>query len=205
MAILDNIPSILLIALDRADAEGEPEADGNVNASSNNGGLLTEKQIIEADQFLDRLLQTDGYNKQIRIPIPISDKVIPAHHVGNASNMNKFVDYDNDKIAIEPSSNGISLQFELKNNLTGLSTAADIFMALAGKSTALFTATPRVSFIGSNIAVFNAYLTGLTKQTVRGADKELINLQLDYADPDAKPSEQKNESVVFERSSSAGG
>lgn len=198
MALLENVPSILLFAIDlpieEKDGEGKDKADDIKVATPNDGGEVSEKEALEKNTFLDRILLTDSVNKQIRIPIPIDDRILPAHHTGNSSNMNKFTDYDNKNIAIEPSENGVSLTFEIKNNLTGLSTAADIFSALAGKSRKLFSTTPRVSFFGSNIAIFNAYLTGLSRQTVKGSDQEMITLSLDYAPPEtedpAAPDEQ---------------
>ena len=185
MALSDyKLASVLLIALDVTEDE-QAGADGAevFTATPNTGEEKTEAEIIKQNSFLDRFLQTDSVKKQIRIPIPIDDRILPAQHISSSTNMNKLVDYDNKNVVVEPASNGLSLQIRIKNNLTQLSTIAEIITGISNKSKSLFTTSARVSFFSAHTCIFNAYLSGITRQSSPTSELETINLALEVADP----------------------
>ena len=174
--------SVLLIGLDPVE-ETQDNADAPKIGTSAADAEQTQKEEIEKASFLDRFLDSDSNNKLIRVPIILDDAFIPAHHVGSSANMNKFVDYDNDKVVVEPASNGLSIQINLKNGISQLSTAADIFKAITGGVFDLFTTSARVSFFSTNTCIFNAYLSGVTRAMTSGSDLETLNLSLENAEP----------------------
>ena len=179
--------SVLLLALDKTEealAADKEKLDREIqNGTSKAESTQTEKEVIESVEFLDRFLKTDVKKKLTRMPIIFDDSFIPAHHVGSSTNMNKFVDYDQKEVAVEPASNGLSIQIQIKNSLSAFSTIAAIFSGLTYGEYDLFTTNPRVSFFSANTCIFNAYLSGVTRQTEPGSDMEAINLSLEHSEP----------------------
>ena len=159
---------VITFALDNRETAAS-DTEGALPVAS---GTTTESEQINKAQKTAEDASSDIYNLIKRVVIPITDKLLPIHYTGGSHQQSHFVDYlDNDAV-LTPASSITILSFELKNDVSKLSTIADLILGIADKS--FFSSSePRVSFFSPNLCVFNAYLRGISRSIVGNTDKEV--------------------------------
>lgn len=181
--------SILLVSLDFQ--PDELTTTDKVIVKSETEPEVTDKERAAISEFLDRFLTNDSYDKGTRIPIIIDDRIIPAQHVGSSINMAKAVDYDaEDNITVTLQENSISVTIDIKNNITKVSSAADLLTGVIDAMHRLYTTYPRVSWFSATACIFNGYLTSVRRQTVYGTDRETVTLDIEQAVQNPEPDAQ---------------
>lgn len=158
------------------------------------------------DANVDAAKASDILNPTLRIPIPITDGIIPIHQVGYQAHHNLGV--SNQEVAtttatgvnqatgnqqqtqgftiknvFRPGQNQIQLQFEMKNNLRKLSTLADI---ITQNTKSLASRSVRVSYFSSTMCVFDSTLVGVNRAAVQNTDKEILTLTLELETGDTQ-------------------
>jgi len=187
MLIEDLKTPLLLIALDNLTFSDPEEAKAVSIARAN----VLQKEIATLGSKKKQFDSSDLKNKIIRVPIPINDRLLPIHFVSSASRSTNIVDYFDNDALLHTGRNSVALSFEIKNSLSALSTIASLFLGFTGNR--LFTSNePRISFFSSNLAIFNAHLTGISRNTINNTDKEIITLALEVA-PNTAEKESKIE------------
>lgn len=140
----------------------------------------TELEALEKAQKTVLEQTADVYDYLKRVPIPITDKLLPIHYTGGSHQQSHIVDYLDDQALLTRGSNKTILNFELKNSVSQLSTIADLLLGIADKG--FFTSNePRVSFFSPNLCIFNAYLRGINRTIVSNTDKEILSITLENA------------------------
>ena len=166
---------LLLIALDII-----PDINFSAGALSLLLAPVLGAEITLAGEIARRTLKSDVITQAIRIPIPISDKVLPIHYVAGNTQSDCMVDYFNGEAVLHKATDRISLSFEISNSLSQISAIANIIMGLSGISI-VATGQPRISFLSSSITVMNAHLAGISRSTNGDTEKEVITLNLEVA------------------------
>lgn len=192
MAILSNQGDpILIISMDLIEVTDSDIAD----VISISKPDVTDKEIEEKKDIIQRLLTSDSWNKQIRIPILITD-ALSVQMVGSNSSTGKTVNYVDNEPKVSNLNNSVSIELTLKNNVGDLSIIADILSAVFTRVFNRYTTSARASFFGHNICIFNGYLTGVNRQTVANTDKERLNLTFERANDNPSTDELDEQPTV---------
>lgn len=166
---IDDMPSIYNDAINSI-SEAIPE--------------VSDSEILSSLESAKQFTLSDVNDKLNRLYLPITDKLLPIHYTASNSSSGKTITYDTEGIPnIAEAGNTYTLQFEISNNLTTLSTISDILYAIVTKNSVQQASHPRVSFYGGSLCIFNAYLIGVTRATVSNTDKEIIGLTLEASTP----------------------
>ena len=188
MLSIEKINPMLLVGFDEVDEQTEEL----VNALSGAQGETSTVEAFQSYQTKIKNLASDVYKKQIRVPIVISD-VIGIQHTGSASFTRKEVFYDNDDVVLSNETNSLTVKLEMKSALSTLSSAVDLFYALADKNMTRWGTNPRASFFSPNFCIYNAYLTGINRTGTASTDKEFLLLTFERT---AKEPEEPREEAT---------
>ena len=183
-----QINSILILSFDEVTSIANDLASVLSGVSPD----VTDLERYTDASDLTKFILSDINEKGIRIPIVIDDSLLPVQHVSSSTNTRKSITYDEDNPVLSNGSNSVSVQLRIKSSLTSLSTASDIFYAIADQIFPRFTTSPRASFFGATICIFNAYITGINRQTVNGSDLEILNLTFERAPNEVESDTQED-------------
>ena len=187
---------IIFFALDDIDTS----STDTLGALSVENSTASELEQLSKEQKNLINESSDVYAYLSRVPIPITDRLLPIHYVGGTHQQSHFVDYLNDSVELTKSANVTTLNFEIQNKLSTLSTIADLILGIADKD--FYTSKePRVSFFSSNICIFNAYLRGINRTFVNNTDKEVLSITLENAPNRIEP-ENKTETTALSNTTS---
>ena len=171
-------------------------------ATDTEGAIPVSSGETSQDEQLNKALKTaedassDIYDSIKRVTIPITDKLLPIHYTGGSHQQTHFVDYLDNEAELTRASSITILSFEMKNDVSKLSTVADLILGIADKS--FFSSMePRVSFFSANLCVFNAYLRGISRSVVGDTDKEILSITLETAPNDIKQKTEIEKSKAF--------
>ena len=160
-----------------------------IDAISNFFPDVKESEILAGAQRLNNFLLSDVNQKENRIFIPITDKLLPIHYVSGASSGGKNMTYVDDVPTATTNGQSVTLRFEIQNSLSKLSAISDILYAITNRIGVQNTNDARVSFFGGSICVYNGYLKGINRSTVQNTNKEVVSLTIEIAQDDTKPDE----------------
>lgn len=190
--LIDNDVSLLLVAFD--DVPDLYNQFIPAVAADGGKGLPNTEEVLNSQTSASRILMSDIADRTTRIPIPITDAIWDVHYVSGQSSQSQGVITQTktekpstaeggSKSVIEktftPGRCTSVLQFELKNNLTAISTVADVLTALAGMNVTRIDNYPRASFFSGHRCVFNARIVGVNRANVPQSNKEIITLTLE--------------------------
>lgn len=159
---------------------------------------FSEAQILAKKSAVAKFLESDVFNKKIRVPIVIDEAEIPAQITGAGTQTRNNVDYDLDDPIITASNNSVSVRIQLKSSLASISPASDIFFAIADKIFERYTVSPRVSFFGSTVCIYNGYLIGIGRTTENNSDREILTLQFERSKNESPQDEIEEKEPVNE-------
>ena len=160
-----------------------------VDAISNFFPDVKESEILAGAERLNQFLLSDVSEKQNRIFIPITDKLLPIHYVSGASSGGKNMTYVDDVPTATTNGQSVTLRFEIQNSLSKLSAISDILYAITNRIGVQNTNDARVSFFGGSICIYNGYLKGINRSTVTSTNKEVVSLTIEIAQDDTAPDE----------------
>lgn len=183
--LLDKAFPVLAIAMDNS-PDFYNEAAETISISDS---AVSESEILSGLDRLNQFFYADVTQKQNRIYIPITDKLLPVHFTGGNSASGKVVTYQGDEPTITEAGNTVTLQFEMLNAMSQLSIISDILYAIANKTASQPTTSARVSFFSPTLCIYNAYMVGINRATVTATDKEVISITLEIAVDEVPPAE----------------
>lgn len=202
----DKAQALLLISLDDYNVNSHTDwvtraLEAIPEEISDPVGEATRNAINSAAEALNL---SDLNIMTLRIPIPISDAIIPIHHVGTQSHHNLGVTNQEvstttatgEKVTPEngrqgytiksvfrPGTNQTQLQFEMKSDIAKLATLVSIISQI---SASLSAKTIRVGYFSPTLCIFDSTLVGLNRATVQGGDKEIFTMTLELPSSDVQ-------------------